>query len=329
MYKRIKALVKNEPLVKKMIIHNKKQNPLQKGIAYVYLILSLVCAETSIGLWNNATVYAAELNNSSAKVIVFPTASSSLVHVSDIEDTLVLDNDNDPSLSVNLVENEEKHELLQNVVVESNENVIQKTSHDNYYEEQATVNKIQALSQLNQAISEGAKKSYEAKEAAKKEAARKEAARKEAEKKAAAEAAAKRAALKASTYVNNPKFVVKLTEAEYDLLCRLVYCEAGAEDEIGKILVTNVVLNRVNSPSFPNSITAVINSPRQFQPVSTGWINRVKPSKEVIAAVDKALSGVDYSKGALYFINPKYCSSRWFDNNLTKIIVHRDSVFYK
>lgn len=317
MFKRVKALATKEPLIKKMITFGRKQNPLQKGMAYVYLILTLVCAETSIGLWNNTTVYAAEQNSSPAKVIVFPTASSSLVNVTDMRESIE-DNVSAPALSVNLVENEEKYELLQNVVVEANEDVIHKTSHDKHYEEHATDNKIQSLTELNIAISEGVKKSYEAKKEAERIAAEK--AKAEAERKAA---------LKANTYVNNPNFKIKLTNAEYDLLCRLVYCEAGGEDEIGKILVTNVVLNRVNSPSFPNNITDVIMAKRQFEPVSTGKVNRVKPSKEVIAAVDKALSGVDYSKGALYFINPKYCNSSWFERALTRVIVHRDSVFYK
>ena len=67
---------------------------------------------------------------------------------------------------------------------------------------------------------------------------------------------------------------VKVTQAEYDNLLRIVEAEAGGEDLIGKMLVANVVLNRVEDEHFPNSINEVIfqsdNGVTQFSPISDG-----------------------------------------------------------
>lgn len=123
-----------------------------------------------------------------------------------------------------------------------------------------------------------------------------------------------------------------VTEEEYDMLTRLVQCEAGGEDFEGKVLVANVVINRVRSKSFPNTIEGVIFQNRggsyQFQPAS-GKINRVTASSDTKKAVDKALAGDDYSSGALYFVSTKYASTGWFDRNLNHLFTHGNHAFYK
>ena len=123
-----------------------------------------------------------------------------------------------------------------------------------------------------------------------------------------------------------------VTEYEYDLLTRLVQCEAAGEDFEGKVLVANVVMNRVNSKKFPNTIEGVIfernGSGYQFQPAG-GKIYRIKVSDQTRKAVDKALSGSDYSKGALYFVSTRYASTRWFDSHLTHLFTHGNHAFYK
>lgn len=91
------------------------------------------------------------------------------------------------------------------------------------------------------------------------------------------------------------------TNAEEALLCRLVQCEAGGEDRKGKILVANVVMNRVASSEFPDSIKGVVYAGDQFTPVGNGKINRVKVSKETKEAVRAALSGKCYTTDALFF----------------------------
>lgn len=122
---------------------------------------------------------------------------------------------------------------------------------------------------------------------------------------------------------------------DYDNLLRIVEAEAGGEDEVGKILVANVVLNRVESEEFPDSITEVIfqktNGVTQFSPVADGRFLEVTVSEETITAVNKALSGEDYSGGALYFAARKYADSgnmRWFDENLTFLFEHGGHEFF-
>lgn len=84
---------------------------------------------------------------------------------------------------------------------------------------------------------------------------------------------------------------IELKPGDVDLLQRLVECEAGAESMQGKIAVVNVVLNRVKSNKFPNTIQGVIYQRNQFEPVVTGFINNVISSKESKEAVKRALMG--------------------------------------
>lgn len=78
---------------------------------------------------------------------------------------------------------------------------------------------------------------------------------------------------------------------ERQLLERLVECEAGAESLTGKIAVANVVLNRIKSEKFPDSISDVIYQKNQFEPAITGVINTKTPSEESKKAVKMAFMG--------------------------------------
>ena len=118
---------------------------------------------------------------------------------------------------------------------------------------------------------------------------------------------------------------------DYDTLCRIVEAEASGEDMVGKIMVANVILNRVAHEKFPDSVYEVVYAKGQFSPVSNGRINRVTPSGETKDAVERALSGEDYSNGALYFAARSYASAsnmRWFDRCLTKVADHGGHEFY-
>ncbi len=74
-------------------------------------------------------------------------------------------------------------------------------------------------------------------------------------------------------------------------------------DDRGKILVANVIINRVKNKKFPNSVKAVVYEPSQFSPVLDGTINSCKVTQQTIDCVNRALEGEDYSGGALYFMN--------------------------
>ena len=124
---------------------------------------------------------------------------------------------------------------------------------------------------------------------------------------------------------------IKYTDEDYQVLLRIVQAEAGICDPKGKILVADVIINRVLSGKFPDSVKAVVSQPSQFQPVSNGTINTVKVTAETIECVDRALAGEDYSNGALYFMNRRASGSAasWFDRRLTYLFAHDGHEFFR
>ena len=127
-----------------------------------------------------------------------------------------------------------------------------------------------------------------------------------------------------------------LGEEDLEVLMRIVEAEAGCEDEDGKLLVANVVLNRVNNEKFPDTVTEVVfqreKGVTQFSPVANGKIWKVKISEETASAVGRALEGEDISQGALYFAARKYADSdkmRWFDEHLTFLFQHGGHEFFR
>lgn len=127
-----------------------------------------------------------------------------------------------------------------------------------------------------------------------------------------------------------------LEEDELEVLQRIVEAEAGSEDEEGKLLVANVILNRVDSESFPETVTEVVfqesKGVAQFSPVASGRYYSVEVSPETVAAVERALAGEDISEGALYFASRKYAGNskmRWFEEKLTYLFCHGGHEFYK
>lgn len=127
-----------------------------------------------------------------------------------------------------------------------------------------------------------------------------------------------------------------LTSDEIDILSKIVEAEAGNQDDEGRLLVANVVLNRMESEKFPDSVKEVVlqqeNGVSQFSPVANGRIWQVKISEETKKAVERALSGEDISEGALYFVSRKYADSekmKWFDNHLTYLFEHGGHEFFR
>ena len=94
------------------------------------------------------------------------------------------------------------------------------------------------------------------------------------------------------------------------LLARCVYAEARGEPYTGQVAVAAVVLNRVRSSEFPNTISGVIYQRLAFSSVADGQIN-MTPSDEAIRAAKDAINGWDPSGNALYFYNPKTSTSEW------------------
>jgi len=128
---------------------------------------------------------------------------------------------------------------------------------------------------------------------------------------------------------------IKVTQSEYDNLLRIVEAESGGEDLVGKMLVANVVLNRVEDEHFPNNINDVIfqsdNGVTQFSPISDGRFYSVKISSETIEAVNQVLQGEDNSQGALYFAARKAANvenMRWFDEELEWLFAYGGHEFF-
>ena len=95
-----------------------------------------------------------------------------------------------------------------------------------------------------------------------------------------------------------------------NLLARLVYGEARGEPYTGQVAVAAVVLNRVKSSSFPNTVSGVIYQAGAFSVVSDGQIN-LTPNQTAYNAARDALNGWDPSYGSIYYFNPNTATSSW------------------
>jgi len=101
-----------------------------------------------------------------------------------------------------------------------------------------------------------------------------------------------------------------ISRRDWQYLAQLVYSEARGEPFIGQVAVAAVVLNRLESPFFPNTIPGVIFQPGAFTAVSDGqfWMT---PNTTAHKAVEAALKGWDPTYGALYYYNPAQTTNNW------------------
>ena len=99
-------------------------------------------------------------------------------------------------------------------------------------------------------------------------------------------------------------------ESEIYTLARLVHAEARGEPYVGKVAVAAVVLNRVKSAAFPNTISGVIYQAGAFDAVADGQIN-LTPDSDSIRAARDAMNGWDPTGGCIYYYNPATSTSAW------------------
>jgi len=130
--------------------------------------------------------------------------------------------------------------------------------------------------------------------------------------------------------------VVNLSKEDQEILQRIVEAEATGEDIKGKILVANVILNRVNHDNFPDTVKGVVfqkdGSTYQFSPIKDGRYWSVSISKDTITAIERVMAGEDYSQGALYFSARSKAdknSMSWFDRNLDFLFKYGGHEFFK
>lgn len=114
------------------------------------------------------------------------------------------------------------------------------------------------------------------------------------------------------------------SSADVALLARVISAEARGEPYSGQVAVGAVILNRVNHPSFPNTISGVVYEPGAFTCMVDGQIDQPVADSAYRAARD-ALNGADPSGGAIYYFNPDTATSAWIWSRplITKIGKHR------
>lgn len=160
-------------------------------------------------------------------------------------------------------------------------------------------------------------------------------------------------------HASNPKDGIKISRADYreilcvrrilgsrdaadldkksvEILCRIVEAEAAGEGLKGKMLVAGVILNRLESPAFPDTVEKIVfarsGGTWQFSPVGNGRYYTVKISEETRKAVYKALNGEDHTQGALYFMARAYSDKKnaaWFDHSLEYLFQYGSHEFFK
>ncbi len=114
------------------------------------------------------------------------------------------------------------------------------------------------------------------------------------------------------------------SSSDYDLLARIISAEARGEPYIGQVAVGAVVLNRIEHPSFPDTMSGVIYQKGAFSCLYDGQFYEPISSSAYKAATD-ALNGLDPSGGAIYYYNPKIATSKWIFSRpvITTIGDHR------
>lgn len=139
----------------------------------------------------------------------------------------------------------------------------------------------------------------------------------------------------AAENVYENRTVIKLQGDDYENLLKIVEAEATGSDVKGKILVANVIINRVHSPRFPSTVTEVVfqknGNTAQFSPTIDGRLSKAVISDDTVEAVNRALKGEDYSQGALFFSARSHAdptNMSWFDENLQWLQAYDGHEFY-
>lgn len=127
---------------------------------------------------------------------------------------------------------------------------------------------------------------------------------------------------------NIREYAIPISTEDQNKLCKLAFAEAGNQDVDGKALVMLVVLNRVESDKFPDSISEVIFARNQFSVTTNGmYENAPTDDPGCLEALELVMQGYDISQGATYFESVKSYDS-WHYKNLNFLFEHGDHWFY-
>lgn len=108
--------------------------------------------------------------------------------------------------------------------------------------------------------------------------------------------------------------------SDVELLAKLIYGEARGESYVGQVAVGAVVMNRIKSASFPNSMSGVIYQSYAFTAVADGQIN-LTPNETARKAAKDAMNGWDPTYGAIYYYNPAIATSAWIFSRQTTVTI--------
>ena len=110
------------------------------------------------------------------------------------------------------------------------------------------------------------------------------------------------------------------TSSDLYLLAKCIYAEGRGESYTGQVAIGAVIMNRVKSPSFPNTISGVIYQSGAFTAVTDGQI-KLEPDQTAKNAARDAMNGWDPSYGSLYYYNPAVATSAWIFNRKTVTVI--------
>ena len=110
--------------------------------------------------------------------------------------------------------------------------------------------------------------------------------------------------------VNNVSLAKTTSTSDIQLMARAINGEARGEPYTGQVAVAAVVLNRVKSSKFPNTISGVVYQSGAFDAVADGQVN-MTPDATAKKAAQDALNGWDPSYGAIYYFNPNTATNKW------------------
>lgn len=131
---------------------------------------------------------------------------------------------------------------------------------------------------------------------------------------------AKTAAAMGITLTSSSSSSTTSTSSDLNLLARVVYAEARGEPYTGQVAIAAIVLNRVRSSSFPNTIAGVVYQPYAFTCVNDGQIN-LAPNQTAYNAARDALNGWDPTYGCLFYYNPATATSAWIRQKTIKLYI--------
>ena len=141
--------------------------------------------------------------------------------------------------------------------------------------------------------------------------------------------------LEADVEVTPNRPAISITENDYQVLLKIVEAEVGTEDLYSRMIIANVIINRMQHSYYPDTIEEVVfqndGKVYQFSPILDRRYFTINVSNKTVIAVNNALAGYNNSQGALAFVNRSITSDKimeWFDNNLIFVVKYGEVEYF-